>query len=87
MVRDYVVVPCSLVGANKMIMLAGDVFLVDGTAYLLTVARQIKFVMAEHVPVRTAFRLSKHLKSILEVCGDTGFRVRTTLMDEEFEKN
>ncbi len=39
---------------------------------------------AEHVPVRTATSLSKHLKRVLEVYGRAGFVVRTILMDREF---
>jgi hypothetical protein len=37
-VGDYVAVPRSLVDANKALTLAVDVFFVDGTAFLLTVA-------------------------------------------------
>ncbi len=85
-IGDYVAVPRSLVEANKAVTLAADVFFVDGTAFLMTVARRIKFVTAEHVPVRTALQLSKHLKRVLEVYGRAGFRVRTILMDGEFEK-
>ena len=40
----------------------------------------------EHVPVRTATSLSKHLKRVFEVHGRAGFVVRTILMDGEFEK-
>jgi hypothetical protein len=36
-VADYVAVPQNLVDVNKAIMLAADVFFVDGTAFLLTV--------------------------------------------------
>jgi hypothetical protein len=36
-VADYVAAPCSLVEANKVIMLVAGVFFVDGTAFLLTV--------------------------------------------------
>jgi len=85
-VTDYVAVPRTLIEANKVITLAADIFFVDGTAFLLTVARRIKFVTAEHVPVRTATSLSKHLKRVLEVYGRAGFVVRTILMDGEFEK-
>jgi hypothetical protein len=85
-VGDYVAVPRGLVEANKVVTLAADVFFVDGTAFLMTVARRIKFVTAEHVPVRTGVQLSKHLKRVLEVYGRAGFRVRTILMDGEFEK-
>jgi len=84
-VTDYVAVPQTLIEANKVITLAADVLFVDGTAFLLTVARRIKFVTAEHVPVRTP-SLSKHLKRVLEVYGRAGFVVRTVLMDGDFEK-
>ena len=80
-------VPQTLIEANKVITLAADVFFVDGTAFLLTVARRTKFVMAEHIPIRTATSLSKHLKRVLEVYGRAGFVVRTISMDGEFEKN
>jgi hypothetical protein len=61
-VTDYVAVPRTLVEANKVITLAADIFFVDDTAFLLTVGRRLKFVTAEHVPVRTATSLSKHIK-------------------------
>jgi hypothetical protein len=85
-VTDYVAVPHTLVEANKVITLAADIFFVNGTTFLLTVGRHLKFVTAEHVPVQTATSLSKHIKQVLEVYGQAGFRVRTILMDREFEK-
>ncbi len=57
-VADYVAVPCSLVETNKVVMMAADVFFVDGTAFLLTMSQRIKFITAEHVPMRTAKSLS-----------------------------
>ena len=85
-VADYVAVPRALVEQNKVVTLAADVFFVDGTAFLITVSRQIKFITAEHVQVRTATSLSKHLTRVLQVYGRAGFKVRTILMDGEFEK-
>ena len=73
MVTDYVAVPRTLIEANKVIMLAADLFFVDGTAFLLTVARRIKFLTAEHVPIRTATSLSKHHKRVLEVYRHANF--------------
>ncbi len=75
MVAVYVAVPCGLVDANKVILLAADVFFVGKMAFLLTISRRIKFVTTEHVPVRTALSLCKHLKRVLEVYGRAGFRV------------
>jgi hypothetical protein len=85
-VADYVAVPHGLVDANKVITLAADVFFVNRMAFLLTISRRIKFVMTEHVLVRMALSLSKHLKRVLEVYGRAGFRVRTILMDRGFKK-
>ncbi len=58
---DYVAVPCSLVETNKVITMAADMFFVDGTAFLSTMSQQIKFSTPEHVPVRMAKSLAKHL--------------------------
>ena len=57
-VTDYMTVPRTLIQANKVRTLVADVFFVDGTAFLLTVTRRIKFVTTEHVPVRTVTSLS-----------------------------
>ena len=67
--------------------LAADVFFVDGTAFLLTVSRRIKFVTAEYLPTRMAVSLSKHMKRVLDVYGRAGFVVKNILMDGEFEKS
>jgi hypothetical protein len=85
-VVDYVAAPCTLIEANKVITLAANVFFVDGIAFLLTAGRRLKFVTAEHVPVRITTSLSKHIKQVLEVYERAGFRVRTILTDGEFEK-
>ena len=57
-----------------------------GMAFLLTVARRIKFITTEHLPTRTAVSLSKHMRQVLDVYECAGLRVRTILMDGEFEK-
>jgi hypothetical protein len=85
-VAEYVSVSGSLVETNRIITLVADVFFVDGTPFLLTVARHLKFVTAEHVPVRTATNLSKHMTRVVEVYKRAGFIVRTISMDGEFEK-
>ncbi len=85
-VADYVAVPWQLVEANKAVTLVADVFFMNGMAFLVTVLRRIKFVMAEQVLVRTATSLSKHLSWVLLVYRRVGFRVRHILMNREFEK-
>jgi hypothetical protein len=60
-VGDYVAVPWQLVEANAAVMLEVDVFFVKGMAFLVTISRRIKFITTEHVPVRIAKSLSKHI--------------------------
>ncbi len=86
MVADYVAVLCLVVEQNKVVTMAADVFFVDGMAFLITVLRRIKFITAKHVPVQTVTSLSRHLTRVLQVYEHAGFRVRTILMDGEFEK-
>jgi hypothetical protein len=84
-VGDYVAVPHSLVEQNRIITMAVDVLFVDGTAFLITLSRNVKFITAEHTPVGTAKTLVKHIERVLQVYRHAGFIVRTILMDGGFE--
>jgi hypothetical protein len=75
-VVDYVAIPREVVEQNKIIMLAADVFFVDGIMFLLTVSRQIRFITMEHVIICTAKSLSKHLQQVVQVYARAGFTVR-----------
>ncbi len=86
MVADHVAVPRAVAEKNKVVTLAADVFFVNGTPFLVTLSRNIKFVTVEHLPVRTVNALVKHIEWVLHVYGRGGFSVRTILMDGEFEK-
>jgi hypothetical protein len=61
-VADYAAMRRLVVEADLIVTLVVDVSFVDRTAFLLMVSRRIKFVTAEHVPVRMAKCLGKHLK-------------------------
>ena len=86
-VENYVAIPRDFVLANKHLTLAADVFFVEGIPFLLTLSRRVKFVTAEHCPVRTAVALSNHMKTVLRVYNRAGFTVCYVLMDGEFEKS
>jgi hypothetical protein len=76
-VGDYVAIPRSLVEWNRIITMAADVFFVDGTAFLIMLSRNVKFITTEHTPVRTAKALVKHIERVLQVYRRAGFIVRT----------
>ena len=85
-VAEFVAVPKSVIDHNKTVTLAADVFFVDGTGFLMTVSRNIKFITAEYVATRTAKNLSIYMDRVTQVYKRAGFNVRTILMDGEFEK-
>jgi hypothetical protein len=85
-VADYVAVPRSVVERNKIVMLAANIYFVHRMAFLITLSRNIKFLMANIVPVQTVKGLVKHLERVLHVYGRAGITVRTNLMGGEFEK-
>ncbi len=86
MVADHVAVPCVLVERNKVVTMAADIFFVNGMTLLVTLSRSIKIVTVEHLPVRMATALVKHIERVLHVYGCGEFSIRTFLMDGEFEK-
>jgi hypothetical protein len=85
-VVDYVEVPWLIVVANQIVTILANMFFVDGAAFLITVSWHIKFITVKYLQPGMATSLSKHLKRVLQVYGQVGFRVRTILMDGEFEK-
>ncbi len=86
MVADHVAVPCAVVERNKVVTMAADIFFVNRKPFLVTLSRNIEFAMVEHLPVRMAKALVKHIERVLHVYGRGGFNVRTILMDGDFEK-
>jgi hypothetical protein len=85
-VVDHVAVPHAVVERKTVVMMAADVFFVNGMPFLVMLSRNIKFVMVEHLPVRMVNALVKHIERVLHVYGRGWFSVRTILMDGEFEK-
>jgi hypothetical protein len=83
---DYVNVPRSVVETNRIVTMVADVFFGDGMAFLIMVFWCIQFIMAEHLQIRMATSLCKHLEQVGQVYARAGFVVRTILMDGEFEK-
>ncbi len=85
-VGDYVAVLKGVIDQNKTVTLAADVFFVDGIAFLLTIMRNIKFIMANRVATCTAKSLSNHLESVLQVYIQASFSIHTIIVDGRFEK-
>ena len=59
---------------------------VNGIAFLVSLSREIRLYTCEHVPARKAHHLAKSLRRIINLYARGGFRVRTIMMDMEFEK-
>ena len=49
------------INLHKFVTLVADVIFVNDVTFLITVSHDIKFVMIEHIPTRTAKQLTKSL--------------------------
>jgi hypothetical protein len=83
-VADYVEIPKAILDLNRDVTLTADVMFVDGIPFPVTNSRNIKFTTSEYVPRRTKPILIKLLKKFLNIYHKRGFKVITTLMDNEF---
>ncbi len=59
---------------------------VNRVPFLVSVARGLNLITAEHTPSRTAKNLASGFTWIMTLYARGGFRVGTILMDNEFEK-
>ncbi len=83
---NYVQIPHALLEWHQRVTLAVDVMFVNGIPFLVSVARGLNLVPAEHMPTRTAKQLAGGIVCVMDLylCG--GFQVGMILMDNEFEK-
>ena len=83
---DYVEIPRALLFAHELVTLVADVFFVNSVPLLVSTSRNINLITIEHAPHRKAPQLGHLLQCITKVYARAGFRVRTILMGNEFEK-
>ena len=83
---EYIGIPRDIYERHMLVTLTADVMFVNGIAFLVTLSRDIRLFSCEHVPSRTAKQLSNSFKKNLWIYARGGFKVRTIMMDMEFEK-
>ncbi len=66
--------------------MAVDVMFVNGVPFLVSVARGLNLVTAEHMPTRTEKQLAAGIVRIMDLYLRGGFQVGMVLMDNEFKK-
>ena len=59
---------------------------VNGLPFLVTSLQGLSLVTIEHLPSRTAKRLTYTLERVFKIYGTAGFVVQTAMMDMEFKK-
>ena len=83
---EYVDIPRVILDVHSGVTLVADVMFVNKVPFLVSSSRNINLITIKHVPKRTASKLGYLLQRIIRVYARAGFRVRTILMDNEFEK-
>ncbi len=83
---NYIQIPRALLEWHQRVTLAVDVMFVNGVPFLVSVARGLYLVTAEHMPTRTAKQLAAGIVHVMDLYLRSGFQVGLVLMDNEFEK-
>jgi hypothetical protein len=83
---NYVQIPRALLERHQWITLAVNVMFVNGIPFLVSVARGLNLVTAEHMLTRTAKQLAAGIVRVMDLYSCSGFQVGMVLTDNEFEK-
>jgi hypothetical protein len=83
---NYIQILCALLERHQWVTLAVNVMFVNGVPFLVSVARGLNLVTAEHMPTRTAKQLAAGIVRVMDLYSHGGFQVGMVLMDNEFEK-
>jgi hypothetical protein len=83
---NYFQIPRALLEQHQLVTLAVDIMFVNRVPLLVSVARSINLVTAEHMPTRTAKQLAAGIVRVMDLYSRGGFQVGTVLMDNEFKK-
>ncbi len=86
MTTNYVQIPRALLEQHQRVTLAVDVMFVNRVPFLVSVARGLNLVTAEHMPTRTSKQLAAGIVRVMDLYSRGGFQVGMVLMDNEFEK-
>ena len=65
--------------------LTADVMFVNGIGLFVRTYRQIKFTTLEYLSSLTKGKLGNSLKNFIVIYNTSGFKIRTALMDREFD--
>ena len=79
-VPEYLEIPKDFYRLHHFVTLTTDVIFVNGIPFFTILSPDIRFVMAEHVPSRTAKKLAKLLTKIVKLYAIGAFDVRNVLM-------
>jgi hypothetical protein len=78
-------VPRSIMELHRDVTLAGDLMFVNQIGFFMSISRAIKFGTAEMICNRKSKTLLASIKAVQAIYYKRGFRIRTLLMDNEFE--
>ena len=81
---DYVEVPRDILKTHKNVTLTGDIFFVQGYAFLVTLSRNIKYNTIEELDNMEGETILSALDHVLDQYTKRGFKVCDILMDMQF---
>ena len=83
--EDYIEVPSSILNMHGNVTLSADIMFVNRMPFFVTLARNIKFTTIEILTNRKAETLLEAIDNVNNLYNNRGFKIKTMLMDPEFE--
>jgi hypothetical protein len=77
--------PATMLSQYREVTLSADIMHVNKIPFLVTVSKHIKFITVEAIPNRKIPSIRKAMKEVVQVYQQKGFKIKWTLMDNEFE--
>ena len=71
---------------HKFVILTANVMFVNGNAFMITSARELKFASIEHISGKTYEQLCRNLNKVIKLYGRGVFTTRVIRMEMEFDK-
>ena len=84
-INDYIEIPKEIMKTHKDIHLCADIMYVQEVMFLVTISKNIKFMMAEPIEKRSKMLLYEAMDRVFRVYNKAGFNIKYLHVDPEFK--
>jgi Reverse transcriptase (RNA-dependent DNA polymerase) len=84
---EYANIPATIMSRYQQVTLAGDIMFVNKLPFFVTISRHIRFSTSEFLKNKKSDTIFQAIKHVHQTYTKRGFKVKTLLLDGEFDKD